>query len=266
MIGDILRKERELQNLTIQDIEKGTSIRALYIEALEQGEYDKLPGEVYAKGFIKNYGNFLNLDGDDLVKKFIAEISPATAAPEDNAPIEKSAPEPKNIPAEEPAPVTKTRSQRRAEAQAAEENDDSRKKYIFIAAAALIFVLGGLIFAFSGSEENAVAKPEDPQTVDTQQVAQVTPEIPAPTPEPAPMINDVNVQATFSDDCWTQVIIDGSLVFEGIINAGQVFDWTGSQSVNVVLGNAGAANFVMNGQNIGAIGAEGAVVERTFTR
>ena len=82
MVGDILRRERERQELTIQDVEQGTSIRAVYIEALENGEYDKLPGEVYAKGFIKNYGNFLELNGEDLVRQFIAEITPAVAEPE----------------------------------------------------------------------------------------------------------------------------------------------------------------------------------------
>ena len=40
MIGDTLRKEREKQRMTIQDIEDGTSIRASYIEAIENGEYD----------------------------------------------------------------------------------------------------------------------------------------------------------------------------------------------------------------------------------
>ena len=55
MVGYTLRQERERQELSIEDIEQGTSIRALYIEAIEDGEYDKLPGTVYTKGFIKNY-------------------------------------------------------------------------------------------------------------------------------------------------------------------------------------------------------------------
>jgi len=75
MTGETLRKERERQKLTIQDIEQGTSIRSAYIEALENGDYDKLPGEVYAKGFVKNYANFLNLDAEKLAKDFSAEIS-----------------------------------------------------------------------------------------------------------------------------------------------------------------------------------------------
>ena len=76
MIGDILRKERERQKLTVRDVEQGTSIRSVYIEALENGDYDKLPGEVYAKGFVKNYAGFLNLDAETLSKEFSAELSP----------------------------------------------------------------------------------------------------------------------------------------------------------------------------------------------
>lgn len=262
MIGEILRKEREQQKLTIQDVEQATSIRALYIEALEQGEYDKLPGEVYAKGFIKNYANFLNLNGDDMVKKFIMEISPATVAPEENIPAEKTETQPA---AAETSTITKTRSQRRAESAASNEDDDSRKKYLVAAVAAVILLIGGLVFGLRGSgDDNSVVKTDETQAVENPQVAQVTPE--TPPPAVTPPINGVSVQATFSDDCWTQVVIDGALIYEGMINAGQVFDWAGTQSVYVVLGNAGAVNFVMNGQDIGAIGANGAVVERTFTR
>ena len=70
MIGDTLREARERQNLSIKDIEKGTSIRALYIEAIEKGEFDKLPGNAYTKGFIRNYANFLKLDSSKLKKTF----------------------------------------------------------------------------------------------------------------------------------------------------------------------------------------------------
>lgn len=265
MIGEILRREREQQKLTIQDVEQATSIRALYIEALEQGEYDKLPGEVYAKGFIKNYANFLSLNGDELVKKFVMEISPATIAPEENIPAEKTEPKP----AAETGTITKTRSQRRAESAASEKEDDSRKKYLIAAVAVLILLLGGLVFGLSGSgDEDSVVKNDETQTTENPQIAQNTPApVPdAPPPAVAPPTSGVSVQATFSDDCWTQVVIDGALVFEGMINAGQVFDWAGTQSVYVVLGNAGAVNFVMNGQDIGAIGANGAVVDRIFTR
>ena len=68
--------------MTIRDIEKGTSIRASYIESIEKGDYAQLPGEVYVKGFIRNYANFLKLDADALVKQYVAETNPEAAKPE----------------------------------------------------------------------------------------------------------------------------------------------------------------------------------------
>ena len=69
MLGDILRKERERQNLTVKDVERDTSIRGLYISAIENGEYDLLPGEVYLKGFIRSYAEYLKLDGAALLQQ-----------------------------------------------------------------------------------------------------------------------------------------------------------------------------------------------------
>ena len=79
MLGDILRKERERQNLTVKDIERDTSIRGLYISAIENGEYDLLPGEVYLKGFIRSYAEYLKLDGAALLQQYYAEKGPIEA-------------------------------------------------------------------------------------------------------------------------------------------------------------------------------------------
>ena len=58
MVGDILRREREKQGLTIADIEKGTSIRGLYIEHIERGNIGELPGLVYARALCETTPNF----------------------------------------------------------------------------------------------------------------------------------------------------------------------------------------------------------------
>lgn len=60
-VGTILREARLAKRLSLADAEKGTSIRSRYLEALERDEYDKTPGEVFMKGMIRNYGNFLGL-------------------------------------------------------------------------------------------------------------------------------------------------------------------------------------------------------------
>lgn len=110
MLGDKLREAREQQNLTYKDIEKGTSIRALYIEYIENGNYDELPGDVYTKGFIRSYANFLKLNPNELVQEFIAERrggaapSAAPSAPQTQAPAAPAHPtRPETQPAVKPA-------------------------------------------------------------------------------------------------------------------------------------------------------------------
>ena len=68
-IGDYLKELRESKKLSIDDVAAGTGIRAQYLEALEKGEYSKIPGDVFIKGFIRNYGNYLGADGNGLVEQ-----------------------------------------------------------------------------------------------------------------------------------------------------------------------------------------------------
>ena len=73
MLGDLLRETREQKNLSLDDVEKGTNIRKLYIKSIEEGNYEKLPGEVFLKGFIKTYGKFLGLDSQKLIEQYKQE-------------------------------------------------------------------------------------------------------------------------------------------------------------------------------------------------
>ncbi len=81
MVGDILRKEREKQGMTVADIERATSIRALYIQYIEQGNIEALPGMVYAKGFVRNYAAFLRLNAEQLALQFAEEQGMAAPPP-----------------------------------------------------------------------------------------------------------------------------------------------------------------------------------------
>lgn len=74
-VGQILREEREKKFYTIEEIEKATKIRKELIEALEAGQYQKLPPPTFIQGFIKNYGKFLKLDPEKLLAVFRREFS-----------------------------------------------------------------------------------------------------------------------------------------------------------------------------------------------
>ena len=66
-VGEILREARESKKLSIQDISRETNISIKYITALETENYNKFPGSVFIKGFLKTYSNFLKLDTSHLI-------------------------------------------------------------------------------------------------------------------------------------------------------------------------------------------------------
>lgn len=74
-IGEILKNAREKKGIKIEKLEETTHIVARYIEALENNEFDKLPGEIYIKGFIKNLSDKLSLDSKLLLERYNLQIN-----------------------------------------------------------------------------------------------------------------------------------------------------------------------------------------------
>lgn len=73
-IGQFLKKARKEKNLSIDEIQEVTKIRKRYLEAIENGEYNILPGPFYARAFIKNYAEVLELDAEQIFEEFAHEI------------------------------------------------------------------------------------------------------------------------------------------------------------------------------------------------
>lgn len=74
-VGQVLKEEREKKFYTLEEIEKATKIRKELLEALEEGQYRKLPPLTFIQGFIKNYGRFLGLNTEKLLAIFRREFS-----------------------------------------------------------------------------------------------------------------------------------------------------------------------------------------------
>lgn len=72
-LGEVLRAAREARAVDVARVERDTKIRARYVEALERGEYRDLPGAVYTKGFLRNYGQYLGLDPEYLIDLYRLE-------------------------------------------------------------------------------------------------------------------------------------------------------------------------------------------------
>ncbi len=74
-LGEVLRAARESKGIDLARVERETKIRTRYLSALEHGEYGELPGAVYTKGFLRNYGQFLGLDPEYLIDLYRLETS-----------------------------------------------------------------------------------------------------------------------------------------------------------------------------------------------
>lgn len=69
-MGEKFRFKREEMSLTLKEVENATSIRMIYLQAIEEGRVDHFLSNVYALGFIRQYANFLGIEHDKLTKEF----------------------------------------------------------------------------------------------------------------------------------------------------------------------------------------------------
>ena len=74
-VGAELRAARLRAEVAVDTVEQCLRIRRTYLEAIEEGRFDELPGMAYAIGFVRSYANLLDLDADTLVGRFKQETS-----------------------------------------------------------------------------------------------------------------------------------------------------------------------------------------------
>ena len=89
-IGTSLREARVRQALEFPELEQATKIRAKYLRALEDEQFDMLPAQTYVKGFLRSYAEYLGLDGqlyvDEYNSRFVVGEEESPARPRRSAP------------------------------------------------------------------------------------------------------------------------------------------------------------------------------------
>ncbi|HBR49420.1 MAG TPA: hypothetical protein DEA71_04970 [Nitrospira sp.] len=70
-VGEFFRQVRETKGLTIDEVASKTRIRTDFVKALEDGNFAKLPDQVFARGFVRSYARSLGLDEEDAIHRFI---------------------------------------------------------------------------------------------------------------------------------------------------------------------------------------------------
>lgn len=270
-IGSQLREAREALQLSLLEVEKETRIRRSFLQALEEERFADLPGDVYTRGFIRNYALFLNLNPQPLLDEYDGSRS----EPVQYVPIVLDEP---LLPAR-PASV-------------------GGRTFLIIMAIIVLLLLSWFvynrIYGGSGPVDLLRGWGVKAPTV-TMSVPTATPLIgaeaptaqaadptlpPAVTPLPEPTLTatvtlsptttltkvpGIQVQAAILSDTWTEVTIDGEAIFQGTLKEGDQLNWVAQSTLALHLGNAGGISVTVNGVTVGLLGDPGEVKDVVYT-
>lgn len=249
-VGTILKEARLAKGLSIADAEQATSVRARYLEAVENDEYEKTPGEVFLKGIIRNYGNYLGLDGLELVKLYKANHQGVAAENINSAGIREVEKVRLNIQLKEKRDI--------GSGTGRFEMPQLPMKQI-AAGLAVVVLLGIGYVAVPKVIEYFKNMPQAEQKQEEVQANAST------AVKPPSVLDKVQVEMEAKDSCWTEVTADGKEVFVGMLNAKDKRTFEAKDKIVVKYGNIGAMKLIVNGQPVDLKGEHGVAV-KTYLR
>ena len=221
--GQMLQAAREGKQWSFSDTEEITKISVRYIQALEEENYDVLPGATYTKGYLRTYAKQLGLDPDEIVGLY-----KATAMPEPEPILEV----PRSVAKVSPLWV--------------------RPLLLASMAVLAIVLVIAIIYSQSG---NKLAQPYTPAALPSAPQAEpVTPAPSAPVvPDPAAVVaptqQGLTAQLTFTKDCWMEFAIDGQPSSQAVFKAGTTKELKGASKIELVkIGNASGLAVTLNGK------------------
>ena len=254
-IGAQLRAERLRRKLALNDIAAETRISARYLQAIEDEDYERLPGLVFTRNFVRQYAVALQIDPEPLVER-LPKLDESMV--------------------QLPVPPANFRSWR----WGARSNP-------VLTSAAWILLLGGAgaaaYYHFNGlprlriellpaqAASKALAAPlpaatpqpvPDPKRHPDPPAAVPTAAVTAPSvapPAPAPSDRAVQVVVTARETAWVQMTADGKPAWTGTLHPNETRAISADGQVRVLTGNAGGVTISLNGKTLDPLGPPGQV-------
>ncbi len=234
--GERLKRERELREVSLKEVTAGTRIGPRFLEALENEEWEKLPGGVFNRGFVRAIARYLGLDEENLLAEYdMARGEQSMPAPQ---PYENKLPRP---------PIWVP----------------------ILAVLALLAVLCGLIagsiYGWRWYSARRAAKrssssallPIQTQTGTASVIATTTS---VPPSDSAKSIAVVPLDLAVSTSAATRVriIADGALLLDAELPAGETRHFSASQQFEVTAADSSAVLLELNGRAMPPVGSPGA--------
>jgi cytoskeleton protein RodZ len=289
-LGDTLRRARLQRNLELNRIADELKISASMLKAIEEERFDKLPGGVFARSFVRQYARLLEVDEQEIEGALTRVLEP----PEKMA-VSHAA----HIPESEiPLP-------RMSGWQAIGDNGSrwSSSAWSLVLMIVVMLACAGAYAWWQRERRPVVAHEKTPVTAPPAPQVAAAPSAPAPPPAadpaatptpslPAPVATQaapppesahegpavaeaaasnpspdvpVRVEVQAQESTWISVRTDGQDSFSGVLDANQIRSVAGNRNVLLKVGNAGGVEVRFKGKPIGPLGAKGSVRTIQFT-
>jgi cytoskeletal protein RodZ len=228
--GENLRRERELRGVSLRDMADATKISLRFLEALEKGRVDQLPGGLFPRAFVRQYAKFLGLDSEKIVAEFLFEHGESGLPERPAAP-----PRPSGLAV-------------------------SRGLLLFLAVA----VAGGVLTwkrlgAARDAEERATQAPVLPAVIKaTDRVYPPPPSLGSPSVS-IESRDGINLSLTAQADCWVLAEADGETVLNRVLASGETQTFEARGQIVLSVGNAGGLVLKVNDHPGVSLGRSGEV-------
>ncbi len=268
-IGAKLAFRRKALSLSVEDCESQTLIRSIYIESMEQGNFEQLPSFMQARGMLNNYAAFLDLDVDGIMLEFATALQGFT--------LEKN-----NRPAGKKRKPTK----RAGKLKSFFTPDLFVGVFVIVGIAGIIIYSAITITAYrrSVTEPTAAFNLLDQYQNTTHTPFVLETETPTPNPEELQMriaeteaasaeedseeetvVSPVRIFVTANQRTYMKVTADGKEVFAGRTVPGNTYPFDAQNLIELTTGNAAALSVTYNQQNLGTLGNLGQIVTIVFS-
>ena len=270
-LGSLLRRSREERHIDLDEAVSATRIRRNYLEALENEEWSKLPSQVFVKGFLRSYAEFLGLD-KEMVRNCYLRTSPS----QKYQPRVLKEVRPQSgrwhltitIPVLALALIAAiiylqrsnisivgtfqylTQSIVEKKDNAVQEQDDRGQEDTKEE------VVSSKDEEVAEKEERATSKPESLEHTLVPEESAILEE----AKEEQSLSPQLMLTANITSQTWIAIYIDEEPVKEYLFQPGQTVRWTAHKGFDILVGNAGGIEFFLNGKEVGYLGPEGKVV------
>ena len=240
-VGARLRAAREAKQISLREIAATTKISVSALEALEENDVAQLPGGIFTRAFVRSYATEVGLDPEEVVRDFVAQV-PAEGIDEEE----------------------KYDSQSREHDlfQSQQRMAATVLKLVAISAVVLLLYLGWTVTTGTDAPEAPVAETAPALLAPVAGSVRTEPPV---TAEPMSQ-ESLTIVLRPRGDCWVSLTIDGELVFEDLMHAGDRESYAAADEMRLIVGDAGAFGFTINQQDGRSLGVSGVTVTARITR